>query len=233
MVEKFGPDHPYIYSEKFKEYCQSREMDCLDYYHEGFKEHDADELSLSYLDRHINEVGAQLTAEILFEKLKILKNYQNISKFHNAFTLRELLNEKNAIKKVDQTFSELNKDKTEISLNLGYKNLIIRKFGNQYELEKTVDELSLEKNGNKLFLQKSFFGPFGKNLKLISKTILDFRGHISKIEKSFLDITTNEKTNWEIFQNFSSHSILTTGKIKKTKSGISKKEEIKRKFFFL
>jgi hypothetical protein len=232
VMHKFGIDHPYNYNQKFDEYCESKEMDCLNYYEEGLKGHDSSKIVVDPQDRHPNERGSEIIAEILYKKLKPLKDYKHISKFHNAFTLKELIKEKNYIKKVDQVFTQLNEDKLEAKIKFDGKNVVIKKNGHQYEIGKTVDELSFQKNGNKLFLQKSYFNLLDRNPKLLSTTILDSQGRISKIEKTFFDLATNEKINWEILENISPFSVLTTGRVKKTADGISRKEEIKRSYFF-
>jgi hypothetical protein len=101
-VYQLEKSHPFIYSEKFAQYCKSRPFLCVDYFQEAFNGMKTDSLIVNPYDRHLNEKGHEIVAETLFNKLRYLKDYKNLSHFHKGVTLRELVEQKSFLQKIDQ-----------------------------------------------------------------------------------------------------------------------------------
>jgi lysophospholipase L1-like esterase len=92
---------------KFNKYCAERKISCIDFYEEGFKSKKTSDLIARPGDFHFNEVGTELVASAVARFLAPLKEYKNINKFHNAFTLNELINSKNLVNRLDKKFELL------------------------------------------------------------------------------------------------------------------------------
>ena len=79
----------------------------MDLYQEGFQGKNEDDFIVSRKDRHLNIRGAELAAQIVFKKLKPLKNYQDLSRWHLAYDLKELLEINGVASQFNALFPEL------------------------------------------------------------------------------------------------------------------------------
>jgi hypothetical protein len=187
LVYKLDEEYPLKSSHaKVKKYCAKKGIECLDLYDEGFKGLDYTTLVYSKTDKHLNEKGTEVVAKNLYKKLQPLKTYKNLSKFHGAFDLNELLNQKPILKKLDEQFKEIKK-KNIIELNNKNLRITAESLNGNLKVKKIFIEKQkkfiisfiLEKNGN--FHTKS--------LKVLDKKTLQYKesiknGNLIKVSKS-------------------------------------------------
>ena len=167
-------EHPYIYSQKFSQYCRSRPFLCIDYFLEGFKGLNAEELIINPYDRHINGRGNKIAAQILFEKLKHLIHYDHLDKIHGGFSLKELLEKNYFPIKVDEAFSKL-------------------KPGNSIELSKSNERLIFSKKSDQFIFKKSKVNLKTNSLLSQKLIILNQQGELRKRKTDFYNDNGNLK----------------------------------------
>jgi hypothetical protein len=130
---------------KLTKYCKERSIECIDLYKTTFKGVDASSLIVSKYDRHLNVKAAEMVSDGMFEKLEKLTEYKNLHKYHQGFSLKELMDPENTIvSELDNKFDQLRRTKEPLNKvieNLNWKiesglnkNLLIRK--------RTVDPIS-------------------------------------------------------------------------------------------
>ena len=111
LLFKLGNNYPLKNDHlKIKTCCEKRKLECLDLFNKSFKRLDHTQLVVSNTDAHLNELGTEIVAETLFERLKMLKIYKHLTRFHGAFSLKELLDAKPMIIKFDERFLTLDKN---------------------------------------------------------------------------------------------------------------------------
>jgi len=129
LIHKLGEGYPLIKShDMLKKYCADRGIEYLDLYENGFMGLNAEKLIISRSDRHLNEKGSEIVAQTLYKKLNPLKEYENLPYFRGLFDLAELLNRDDFVRKFDQNYLELLKQKKSNLFNphFPFKNKLSR-----------------------------------------------------------------------------------------------------------
>jgi len=167
---------------KLKEFAQQRNFEFLDFYEEGFKNLDANNLKISKTDDHLNQRASDIVANTLFSKIKSLTKYKNLSYFNKAFTLKEILNENPLLIKLDSLLNKQNSVNTFI-LNSETETLQVTRGPNQFIIKKLLKEKNrrietkLSLSGDYISQEKVFFHTNSKIPRL--------RERISKISEVF------------------------------------------------
>ncbi len=108
LIYKLDDKYPIsIVHSKFSDYCKKNGVSCIDFFENGLKGLNAKDLIFSDHDRHLNANGAEIVAKILYKKLQPLTDFNHLSNFHRAFSLRELLEENITSKRVDDNFIKI------------------------------------------------------------------------------------------------------------------------------
>jgi hypothetical protein len=157
LVYKLDEDYPIKSSHaKVENYCTKKRIECLDLYDGGFKGLDYTELVYSKTDQHLNEKGTEVVAKNLYKKLQPLKTYRNLSKFHGAFDLNELLNKKPIVKDLDKQFEKVEKKNQIIKIKSENEELEVINHGKYFQYtniiskktKPTIYKIKLGKKGN-------------------------------------------------------------------------------------
>jgi len=159
-------NYPFAFAHnKLKIYCDSRNIFCVDLYQEGFQGKNEDDFIVSRKDRHLNIRGAKLAAQIVFKKLKPLKNYQDLNRWHLAFELKELLEINGVASQFNALFSEL--DIYPINLKNEKEEILASSYRGNYFISRTSIDSS---TGKKIFLRRLILERDGKMVKNQIKT---------------------------------------------------------------
>ena len=170
---------------KLKEFSITRNIEFLDFYEEGFKNLNPSNLKVSKTDHHLNKNAGDIMADVLFEKIKGLIKYKNLSYFNKAFTLKEILNENPLLIKLDSLFNKLNSINTFI-LNSETKGLQVTRSSTQLIIKKlqkeknvsnpiSLTETKLSLSGDYIYHEKVTFHPNSK-LPNLKESILNKSG---------------------------------------------------------
>ncbi|MBT7273278.1 MAG: SGNH/GDSL hydrolase family protein [Nitrospina sp.] len=170
---------------KLKEFSIKRNIEFLDFYEEGFKNLNPSNLKVSKTDHHLNKNAGDIMADVLFEKIKGLIKYKNLSYFNKAFTLKEILNENPLLIKLDSLFNKLNSMNTFI-LNSETKGLQVTRSSTQLIIKKlqkeknvsnpiSLTETKLSLSGDYIYHEKVTFHPNSK-LPNLKESILNKSG---------------------------------------------------------
>jgi len=179
--------------EKLKEFAQQRNLEFLDFYEEGFKNLDANNLKISKTDHHLNQNAGDIVASTLFSKLKSLTNYKKLSYFNKAFTLKEILNEDSSLIKLDSLLNKQNSINSFI-INSETETLQVTKDSNQFLIKKTQKErngrdpiFSLETklslSGDYISQEQISFHPNSTTPKLREKIYKDSEAYTQTFER--------------------------------------------------
>ena len=186
--------------EKLKKFSQQRNFEFLDFYEEGFKNLDANNLKISKTDHHLNENAGDIVASILFNKIKSLTKYKKLSYFNKAFTLKEILNEYPLLISLDNRLNKKNSVNTFI-LDSETKGLQVIRDPSQFiikEIQKdksgrnhiSLIETKLSLSGDYISQAKVVFHPNSKTPRLrenISKQSDIYTQTIERIEADSKD----------------------------------------------
>jgi len=108
LMFKLNDDYPIkMIHSKLKGYCTKNGVECIDFFEEGFRGKNALNLVISPEDRHLNSQGAKIISKSLFEKLKPLKTFNNLSDIHRVFPLQNLLTNNQIVHKVDEAYGAI------------------------------------------------------------------------------------------------------------------------------
>ena len=107
----------------------------------------------------MNARRAKLAAEILFDKLKPLINYQDLSRWHRAYDLRELLEVNGLPSQFNSLFSEL--DTSPINIKNEKNEILASSYQGNYYISRTSFDSS---TGKKIFLKEGLALDTLKNL---------------------------------------------------------------------
>ena len=184
LIHKLDNSYPLLGPhEKLKEFAQQRNLEFLDFYEEGFKNLDANNLKISKTDHHLNQNAGDIVASTLFSKLKSLTNYKKLSYFNKAFTLKEILNEDSSLIKLD---SLLNK-----------QNSI-----NSFIINSETETLQVTKDSNQFLIKKTQKGRNGRDPNFSLETKLSLSGdYISQEQISFHPNSTTPKLREKIYKD--------------------------------
>ncbi|GIS84608.1 MAG: hypothetical protein CM1200mP16_09080 [Nitrospina sp.] len=184
LIHKLDNSYPLLGPhEKLKEFAQQRNLEFLDFYEEGFKNLDANNLKISKTDHHLNHNAGDIVASTLFSKLKSLTNYKKLSYFNKAFTLKEILNEDSSLIKLD---SLLNK-----------QNSI-----NSFIINSETETLQVTKDSNQFLIKKTQKGRNGRDPNFSLETKLSLSGdYISQEQISFHPKSTTPKLKEKIYKD--------------------------------
>jgi len=167
LIHQLDDNYPLIQPhKKLKEYAKQRNLEFLDFYDEGFKNLDANNLKISKTDHHLNQNAGDIVASILFNKIKGLTKYKNLSYFHKAFTLKEILNENPLLINLD---NRLNK-----------KNSV-----NTFILDSETKALQVTRDSDQIIIKKIQKGKNGRNQISSLETKLRLSGDYISHEKVF------------------------------------------------
>ena len=183
---------------KLKEFSIKRNIEFLDFYEEGFKNLNPSNLKVSKTDHHLNKNAGDIMADVLFEKIKGLIKYKNLSYFNKAFTLKEILNENPLLIKLDSLFNKLNSINTFI-LNSETKGLQVTRSSTQLIIKKlqkeknvsnpiSLTETKLSLSGDYIYHEKVTFHPNSK-LPNLKESILNKSGVFIKTIEQILPDT--------------------------------------------
>jgi len=196
IIHQLDNDYPLIGAhKKLKEFAQQRNFEFLDFYEKGFKNLDANNLKISKTDDHLNQRASDIVASILFNKIKSLTKYKNLSYFHKAFSLKEILNENPLLIKLDSLINKNNSINT-FTLNSETEALQVTRDSNQFIIKKlqkgkngrnhiSLLETKLSLSGDYIGQEKVFFHANSKIPRLrerISKQSDIFTQTIERIE---------------------------------------------------
>ena len=184
LIHKLDNSYPLLGPhEKLKEFAQQRNLEFLDFYEEGFKNLDANNLKISKTDHHLNHNAGDIVASTLFSKLKSLTNYKKLSYFNKAFTLKEILNEDSSLIKLDSLLNKQNSINSFI-INSETETLQVTKDSNQFLIKKTQKERN------------------GRDLIFSLETKLSLSGdYISQEQISFHPNSTTPKLREKIYKD--------------------------------
>ena len=108
LMFNLNDDYPIkMIHSKLKNYCKENGVECIDFFEEGFTGKNALNLVISPEDRHLNSQGAKIISKILFEKLKPLTTFNNLSDIHRVFSIQDLLSDNEVAHKVDEAYGEI------------------------------------------------------------------------------------------------------------------------------
>ena len=168
---------------QLKEYCNDRNIFCIDLFDEVFKSTRTDEVIISKSDRHLNKTGTKLVAKSLFKHLESLKKLRYLTRFEGAFSLQELLNKQSLIPSLNHRFQELEMDAGFLRLSQNRKELNAWRNDENYHFlnlnqdEITGKRISLEEtvlDGRGRFIKKKS-NRYAHNQMLIKQSILEFK----------------------------------------------------------
>ena len=109
VLFKLEEDYPFNFAhKKLSNYCRRRNLECLDLYLGGFEGKKTTELIVSESDRHLNSTGANLTARLIYDRLRPLKQLVHLAHFHQAFDLNDLLHADGIMHRLDEKFEQTN-----------------------------------------------------------------------------------------------------------------------------
>ena len=194
LIHKLDNSYPLLGPhEKLKEFAQQRNLEFLDFYEEGFKNLDANNLKISKTDHHLNHNAGDIVASTLFSKLKSLTNYKKLSYFNKAFTLKEILNEDSSLIKLDSLLNKQNSINSFI-INSETETLQVTKDSNQFLIKKTQKErngrdpiFSLETklslSGDYISQEQISFHPNSTTPKLREKIYKDSEAYTQTFER--------------------------------------------------
>ena len=180
---------------KLKDFSVQRNIEFLDFYEEGFKNLNANNLKISKTDHHLNQNAGDIVANVLFDKMKRLTRYKNLPYFNKAFTLKEILNENPLLIKLDSLINKhnsintftLNSETEALQVTRGSSQFIIKKLqkGKNRSNPISLLETKLSLSGDYISQEKVTFHPNSKIPKLresISKKSEVFTQTIERIE---------------------------------------------------
>ena len=182
IIHQLDDDYPLIGAhKKLKEFSHQRRIEFLDFYEKSFKNIDAGHLKISKTDDHLNQRASDIIANTLFNRLKGLTRYKNISYFNKAFSLKEFLEEKQILKEIDtlfnkkETIANFNFDSENESFEIIRKtdNFIFKKFKKKLNHANSFSllETTLSSNGGFQSLKKVVFYPDTKIPKIIDSIV--------------------------------------------------------------
>tara|TARA_B100000686_G_scaffold348839_1_gene440859 strand:- start:172 stop:1839 length:1668 start_codon:yes stop_codon:yes gene_type:complete len=207
VLFKLGDDYPFEFAhDKLAKYCHSRGLECLDLYQEGFKGQKANDLIVSGVDRHLNAAGAELTARLIFERLRPLKKLKHLVQFHQAFDLADLLRRDGVVKLLDKKFDQANL--TPVTVSEGERHAMFWSDSGMYYLadsrfdgegkRRFMASSSLERDGRLVVREEKFYDPVSRKplwsekveisrLKVLWKKMMqDPRGKVLKKRSEFI-----------------------------------------------
>ena len=118
LMYKLNDNYPIkMIQSKLKSYCTENGVECIDFFEEGFVGKNALKLVISPEDRHLNSQGAKIISKSLFEKLKPLTTFNNLSDIHRIFSIQDLLTDNELAHKIDEAYGEI-KEKTQSPKNV-------------------------------------------------------------------------------------------------------------------
>ncbi len=176
VLFKLSEDYPMRFAhEKLKNFCGERNLRCVDFFEEGISGSDARDFIISEGDRHLNEKGTELIANVLFGILKPLTEIKGLERFHRAFDLQELLDGGVPFQKISDGLNELDSPDGMISASTKDFQLMAFKNVEQFSFVKTVidskigkrkslRQINLDKQGNFLSSEIADYSPLDGKL---------------------------------------------------------------------
>jgi lysophospholipase L1-like esterase len=165
---------------KIMDFCETRNIICVDIFQNGFKNHDPASFATYPLDNHFNEKGHEISAKVIYRKLEPLKKLNNLTKFHKAFNFPELINGEWFIKELNKQFDQIKP---------GLSPTVFKSDSSPNR------ELKVWKDSVNLYIQKVYDDKLSPNKKVIEIVVLNHKGEFIQsnkkmIDKQFQNITT-------------------------------------------
>jgi hypothetical protein len=176
---QLGESYPFqnIHS-KVSGWFQENGTTVIDLWKKGFYGMDASQLTTSPKDRHLNVKASEIIAQTIYQKLKPLKKLDKLNIYQKAFNFEDLISDTNWIKKLDKNFKTLER------LN--------KKTHYDISDESSKKRLTVWKEKNKIYIERSYFNRDSLTLRQTQKTTLSVNGELIKNE--FLWYSPNTKT---------------------------------------
>jgi len=178
VLFRLSDDYPMQFAhEKLASFCADRNLHCVDFFEKGIRGSNAKDFIVSEGDRHLNEKGAELIANVLFDKLKPLAEIEDLERFHRAFALRELLKGGSYFKEISGGLNQLDSPDGMISASTKDFQLMAFKNVEEYSFVKSVmdpamgkrkslNQVNLDKRGKFLSSEAADYSPLdGKLIK--------------------------------------------------------------------
>jgi len=179
VLFRLNDDYPMQFAhEKLAGFCADRNLQCVDFFEKGIRGSNARDFIVSEGDRHLNEKGAELIADVLFDKLRPLTKIEGLERFHRAFELEELLGGGSYFEEISSGLNQL--DSPDGMISASTKNFQLMAFKNVEEYSfvksvmdsatgkrKSLDQINLDKRGK--FLSSEMADYFPLDGKLIKK----------------------------------------------------------------
>jgi hypothetical protein len=184
VLFRLDDDYPMQFAhDKLAGFCTERNLECVDLFDKAIRGVDAKEYVVSEGDRHLNEKGSELVANVLFETLKPLTEIERVERFHRAFDLKDLLNEEGVLKGIGERLDNLNSPDGMISVSSQDFQLMAFKDVERY-----------------LFLKTNINPESGKR-KSLSQTALDKWGRYLSSEKVDYDPSNGKPIRKDIWND--------------------------------
>ncbi|MBI5184287.1 MAG: SGNH/GDSL hydrolase family protein [Nitrospinae bacterium] len=183
-LEKLAGDYPFMEPEKkLKGYCEGRQIEYIDIFNKGFKGKDESELWIDPSDRHINELGAEIVAKTIYNKLAPLKDYGHLRFLSKVFPEKPLLNKEKICVELEKNFSDLES---------GHEFVFAIEDAGKNKSSAPA-EFRAYKGSDGFHFQNTEFP--GQD-KLFSHLVLDSKGRLLKNEKQALDPISGSIKEW-------------------------------------
>jgi lysophospholipase L1-like esterase len=209
VLFRLSDDYPMQFAhEKLAGFCADRDLPCVDFFEKGIQGSNARDFIVSEGDRHLNEKGAELIADVLFDKLRPLTAIKGLERFHRAFDLQELLEGGSHFEEISSGLNKLDSPDGMISASIKNFQLMAFKNVEEYSFVKSVkdpatgkreslNQINLDKRGMFLSSEEVDYSPLdGKLIKKEKWTdtgngkerrilIANKRGNLRTDEKEF------------------------------------------------
>ncbi len=191
VVYELNENYPFnVMHSQMKKYCRERGIYCVDLFEEGFRGLDADDVAFSKVDRHFNEKGAEVVAQTLFEKVGILKSYQNLDRIHRIFSIQELLGENKLATGLDARLSKADAENSPVKLSYEEQTLIATEDNSRLSYERNFFKTGTQEK------EKTVRGIFDSSKKIFEIERIFFDGESGK--KAYEEKIERENENYKL-----------------------------------
>jgi lysophospholipase L1-like esterase len=164
---------------KVMNYCESRNLLCVDIFKNGFKNEDPTSFATYPNDPHFNEKGHEITSRVIYDKLAPLKKYKKLSKFHKAFNFTELINGQWFVEELDRNYDQIIPDAAPTLLKSDGA---------------TNQELKVWKDSTNLYLQRTYSDKFSSGREIVEIITLNNKGEFVQSNKKAIDLKFQNTT---------------------------------------
>jgi hypothetical protein len=178
VLFRLSDDYPMRFAhEKLAGFCADRDLQCIDFFEKGISGSNARDFIISESDRHLNEKGAELIADVLFDKLRPLTEIEGLERFHRVFNLKKLLEGGSHFEGISAGMNQLDSPDGMISVSTKDFQLMAFKNVEEYSFVKSIidpetgkrkslNQINLDKRGQFLSSEIADYSPLdGKLIK--------------------------------------------------------------------